>query len=409
MATLAPRRSRRTGPPPAPWRLSITARGFAFLLVAAILAWAAATWNRGEAVVAAVGCGAGPVIAFLGLLFAPSRPRYQRELPGTLALVGETMPVRLRQAHATTRLRNEQIVDLNDDVPCVAVPVTWVPHSPPADSSAGQRRAIVGYDLPCSRRGIDLVGPAVIVRQDPCGFVRRVDRVAPAEEVAVGPKPIEVIAPQVLHEGREATSRRINTPRVLDPAAVRDYERGDARRLVHWRATARRQRLMVRSEHPKSDPEVWICVESTLAAKANDDEIERVETAVAVAAQLAQIYLRRGQEVRIVDTGSGKVHAFEPSGGTEPVLRHFAALQLATTDSPLWREAIAQGSVDTGEVVAAIVVMARMNYARSIALRKLRGVCDPALLWLPDSAESSQAPAGWSAGGIALAGEGAGP
>jgi hypothetical protein len=74
-------------------------------------------------------------------------------------------------------------------------------------------------------------------------------------EMCVAPRPTKAfsIPPEADDSGDDAAGRR--SAAVGDTRSVRDYEHGDARRTVHWRASAHTGHLMVREmEMPSQEP-----------------------------------------------------------------------------------------------------------------------------------------------------------
>ena len=98
----------------------------------------------------------------------------------------------------------------------------------------------------CRERGVHEFGPAFAEAGDPLG-VAAVDRELPAvDEVVVLPKVLEVPGlPLLVGRPQIETPARVSLAR--DPTGLvgaRPYRPGDPLRVINWRATARRQRLV---------------------------------------------------------------------------------------------------------------------------------------------------------------------
>jgi uncharacterized protein (DUF58 family) len=103
------------------------------------------------------------------------------------------------------------------------------------------------FAVPTSRRAVITAGPAVSVRGDQLGLLRR--RVTWAEPVELFVHPLTtLLAPSQsgLVRDLEGAVTATLTNNDLAFHALRPYEPGDDQRYVHWRTTARTGQLMVR-------------------------------------------------------------------------------------------------------------------------------------------------------------------
>jgi uncharacterized protein (DUF58 family) len=124
--------------------------------------------------------------------------------------------------------------------------------------------ARAAYRIPTDRRGRFELGPLRATVADPFGLASRTTRVLRAEEVIVYPRVFDVVA--LPEEGGSELDR--DQPRAhgrLDPGGefltLRDYEPGDDLRRVHWRSTARRDRLMVRQNEARRRAPVLVMLD----------------------------------------------------------------------------------------------------------------------------------------------------
>ena len=108
------------------------------------------------------------------------------------------------------------------------------------------------------RRGILVAVTVDIASAAPFGIVwwsRRTVLALPVE-VSVAPRPTKAFAvpPEGDEENQDLSARR-RSASFGETRGVRNYEHGDARRTVHWRASAHTGRLMVREmEMPSAEP-----------------------------------------------------------------------------------------------------------------------------------------------------------
>jgi uncharacterized protein (DUF58 family) len=378
----------------------LTARGYGFVLFGLFLLWLTWRYGRSETLVTAVLVLLMPVLAVLGVACLPRRPRYLRHLPSALVQVGERLEVVLEPGPWSRPLA-DPIVDLGVYGGQTARPRAWL---------AGRSQAVLSYQLTPASRGRITVGPALLRRGDPLGLARRRELVAQPVELLVAPRRVEVSAPQIVHEGHEQSSARINTPKVPDPAQVRAYQSGDPRRLVHWRATARRGKLMVRGETTRNDVDVCLLVDNTVKSarrSPGDQSAQGCEQAIAVAAALGRVYLRRGHRLLLCST-AGQSAVFEADGGTDAYLQYLAELPLAKADAAAWLAPLTQLICQNDSVFAAIALLAELDQQRQTALGEVAGACEWSWLWLaPGGLASTKAaalsssppltnwPAGW--------------
>ncbi|OLR89802.1 hypothetical protein BJP25_01910 [Actinokineospora bangkokensis] len=156
------------------------------------------------------------------------------------------------------------------------------------------------FEIPTTRRGVIPVGPAVTVRGDPLGVVRRALSWDRRRDLHVHPvtTPLSSLGAGLL---RDLEGHTTNDPSNSDLAfhTLREYAPGDDRRHIHWRSSAkvsgaarndtflvrqyldtRRARLVVVVDgHPAAyaepdDFEVAMSVAGSLCLRAVEDEID---------------------------------------------------------------------------------------------------------------------------------------
>jgi uncharacterized protein (DUF58 family) len=99
----------------------------------------------------------------------------------------------------------------------------------------------------------------------------------------------------VLHESFAGTERREHRPGIDgDFYGLRPWQRGDSRRWVHWRTTARTGEVMVRQFEQPQSRDAAIVLDLWQPAAADAARLENVELAVSFAATLAAELCRTG-------------------------------------------------------------------------------------------------------------------
>ncbi|EMY33507.1 hypothetical protein D477_014401, partial [Arthrobacter crystallopoietes BAB-32] len=79
--------------------------------------------------------------------------------------------------------------------------------------------------------------------------------------------------------------------------SLRDYVRGDDVRSIDWRATARRQAVVVRTWRPERDRRVIIVLDTSRTAAARIDDEPRLDTGIEASLLLAALAERGGDRV----------------------------------------------------------------------------------------------------------------
>jgi uncharacterized protein (DUF58 family) len=154
--------------------------------------------------------------------------------------------------------------------------------------AAGEQRYFE-YELHCRRRGVYPLGPLRAQAGDLLGL-------EPAQQVELAPEPM-VVYPQVVAMARLGVPTHsplvalpAGMPLFEDPArvtGVRDYQRGDSPRRIHWTATASAGRLLVKQYQPAIARETMLCLDMALEGYGLRRRYEASELAVVVAASLA--------------------------------------------------------------------------------------------------------------------------
>jgi hypothetical protein len=141
------------------------------------------------------------------------------------------------------------------------------------------------FAVPTNRRAVILAGPAMTVRGDHLGLLRRVVNWTGVVELFVHPLTAR-LSPSAagLVRDLEGESTKVITDNDISFHALRPYQQGDALRNVHWRTSARVGQLMVRQYEETRRNELLLALQSDSSGYADVDEFE---LAVSVFASIA--------------------------------------------------------------------------------------------------------------------------
>lgn len=81
---------------------------------------------------------------------------------------------------------------------------------------------------------------------------------------------------------------------------LREYRDGDDRRSIHWRSSARSDRLLVREYEDESQRRITLLIDNALPRTRGEEEELALEDAISLCASLAQAYLERGYALRLI-------------------------------------------------------------------------------------------------------------
>jgi uncharacterized protein (DUF58 family) len=161
------------------------------------------------------------------------------------------------------------------------------------------------FAVPTNRRAVIVAGPAVSVRGDQLGLLRRALRWADPVELFVHPRTARIAASAagLVRDLEGQVSKKI-TNNDIAFHALRPYVPGDDRRYVHWRTSARIGQLMVRQFEETRRSQLTMIHSTRAEHYASDDEFE---LAISVTASIAAQVITDGTQMNVVsDAGQWK-------------------------------------------------------------------------------------------------------
>jgi uncharacterized protein (DUF58 family) len=169
----------------------------------------------------------------------------------------------------------------------------------------------------CVRRGEFMLGPLRIVAGDPFGLFEMERKISATSRLVVYPATVPIpdfALPTGLLPGGDALRRRTHYI-TTNASGVREYVPGDSINRIHWRSTARRDRLMVKEFELDPLADIWLMMDGDRTVhvgdyEPSDAEAEKMpweshvtlpavteEYVVTIAASLAQYFLERDRSV----------------------------------------------------------------------------------------------------------------
>lgn len=157
------------------------------------------------------------------------------------------------------------------------------------------------FTIPTQRRAIIVVGPVRSVRSDPLSLMRRQVRWTEPTELFVHPRttPLAGSAAGFIKDLEGLPTRELSSADVSFHA-LRDYVPGDDRRHIHWKTTARTNKLMVRQfeETRRSHLAVALSTQST-----EYDNAAEFELAISVAGSIGLQAIREQRNLNVLTQG----------------------------------------------------------------------------------------------------------
>jgi uncharacterized protein (DUF58 family) len=193
--------------------------------------------------------------------------------------------------------------------------------------------------LKYERRGIYPNALVTICSAAPYGLIRASKQTQLPGEVVVFPRIYDAESPaaagvEMLSGGRSRGRRNVNTGTHF--SGVRAWQPGDSLKQVHWKTTARRGEIMVKTFEEELGGRVCLilCCEPA--------EMRIVDNSVRAAGSLAVAALQAGHQLEFIDLTSAPVLRFAAFSDESEILERLARYEVpATRDLPaadaIWR------------------------------------------------------------------------
>jgi hypothetical protein len=167
----------------------------------------------------------------------------------------------------------------------------------------GEKRGLDWTFRPVAR-GLEHVALQGLISRYPFGFLQKTIRDSTKIAVPVWPKRIDYEwNPQAIREASRSQGKLMQNSAGVELLKIRDYTQGDAMRLIHWKASARAGRLLVKETRDEGGQNFIICLEPFAKLWKREAQFEKF---CSFAASLAEDLFRRGQ------LRACKIEGFDP-------------------------------------------------------------------------------------------------
>ncbi|MFN7209326.1 MAG: DUF58 domain-containing protein [Aggregatilineales bacterium] len=255
---------------------------------------------------------------------------------------------------------------------------------------------------PCLLRGEFQLGGLTLASGDPFGFFQLTRELPATSSVLVYPAivPLADFAPEggVLSGGEAQRQRAYFV--TTNAAGIRDYAPGDSFNRIHWRSTARRDRLIVKEFELDPLSELWVLLDLNAAARAArpfdtggvaPGELylppDSAEYAIALAASISAHFLIKERSLGFI-AYTPRRNVLQPDRGGRQLTRILEALALAKVEGDLpFAQLIALENHQLTRGAIAILISADMgdDWLAEAQLLVRRGVRVVAVLIDPHS------------------------
>jgi uncharacterized protein (DUF58 family) len=245
-------------------------------------------------------------------------------------------------------------------------------------SMGGRKRAMWQARSCCTLRGRFTLGPVTATSGDPFGLFRRQIILADAQEILVLPRVYD-LTNFILFTGglpgRGKSSRRA-LQATTNATSIREYASGDALSRIHWRSSARYNRLMVKEFDLDPAVDAWIFLDLHEDVQAGEGEYSTEEYGVMIAASVATYLLRQNLSVGLLVNGERR-EFLNLDRGDRQIERILELLAVVTAGpGPELKEVLAMDAMHFGRNSVAIVITPSNSYDwhESLHHLQLRGV-----------------------------------
>lgn len=219
---------------------------------------------------------------------------------------------------------------------------------------AGEKSSFT-YDLNISLRGIYKFKGFDVTSYGPFGLFK-FSRVIKVEDQLIV-HPVIPIINKVFFEGlkgvgfKYSTNTRHNTNASL-PVSVRDYRRGDSRKLVHWKSTAKNNRLMVKELENEQSLSIQIILDTETGNSIGQGKENNLEYLIKFAGAILKLCIEKKYKVDLIYNTNNSITRLTEDTSMRQLMD---SLSYIKTDSKLkLREILSEKEIDFNSIIIPI-------------------------------------------------------
>ena len=188
------------------------------------------------------------------------------------------------------------------------------------------------YTITFPLRGVYKLDRLEVASRFPFGMVERYFIEKQPQELVVFPQIVEVTDLLTRLESYQGDQSAHEKGAGLDLFGIRSYNEGEHARRIHWKSTARTQRLMVMEFDRDEQPKTTLILRNlvTPEMQSDPDVARNFEIAIVAAASLASRIIKSNKEASLL-TSQGVIDAGRGPEHLNRILHALARLELVTT------------------------------------------------------------------------------
>ncbi len=207
------------------------------------------------------------------------------------------------------------------------LPVAWIEVRQTSDMPGHQQGMVISLprasqgtwklNTRCRQRGKFALGQLSVISSDPMGLFRVSRVLGERSDFLVYPAMADLpsLDMPVSDLPGEAPMRQFTNVVTPSASSVRDYAPGDTFNQIHWKSTARMNKLMVKEFDLEQSTKLWVLLDMQQNVQAGHEEESTEEYAVTAAASIARKYLNAGLAVGLIAHGD-QDWLVQPNHGT---------------------------------------------------------------------------------------------
>lgn len=191
----------------------------------------------------------------------------------------------------------------------------------------------------CSQRGVFQLGPWELLLGDPFGVFRVIQTYSERNEILVYPPLADLPRSILPHQRMVGDNRPLRQPlsaETIQAITARPFAPGDPLRHIHWRTSARKEKLFSKQFEPEAASRVWLIPDFDARVHLTHAGESTLETTVTLTATLAALLLNEQIEVGLAAYAERQSVTLPQRGPAQlwPILLALAPLK-AVFDQPL--------------------------------------------------------------------------